>query len=162
MMKFRLIIAGITAAAGLALAGFAQPANTAVKCLIQMTNYSGEGAYIVVSLLDEEGEYQQTLQVLGTDSEWYSEIPEWWQFYGKYRPDIDGISGATLSGGERSVSVLQIPSDKIDAGYQLRFETSVEDQEYYADDLQFELTSENLKSKKEGKGFIRYIRMLPQ
>jgi len=57
---------------------------------------------------------------------------------------------------------LQIPSDKIDKGYSLRFETSVEDNEYYKDDIEFKLTTENLKSKQEGKGFIRYIRMLPK
>lgn len=133
-----------------------------VKCLIQMTNYTGEGAYIVVSLLDASGAYEETLYVRGEDPEWYSEIPEWWKFYGKYRPNIDAISGATISGGERAICVLQIPASKIDAGYRLRFETSVEDQEYYSDDLEFPLTTTNLKSKQEGHGFIRYVRMLPQ
>lgn len=147
---------------GLLFTAFAPYQTKTVKCLIQMTNYSGEGAYVVVSLLKPDGEYEETLYVQGKDSEWYSEIPEWWQFYGKYRPNIDGISGETISGGERTVTVLQIPEDKIDKGYSIRFETSVEDQEYYMDDIQFELTSENLKSKKEGKGFIRYVRMLAQ
>jgi hypothetical protein len=100
--------------------------------------------------------------VQGKDSEWYSEIPEWWKFYGKYRPNIDAISGATISGGGRAVRLLQIPVDKIDKGYSLRFETAVEDQKYYKDDIQFELTTENLKSKKDGKGFIRYVKMLAQ
>lgn len=147
---------------GLLLSAFTTATTKPVKCLIQMTNYSGEGAYVVVSLLDPTGAYQETLYVQGEDSEWYSEITAWWQFYGKHRPNIDAISGATISGGERTVTVLQIPEDKIDKGYSLRFETSVEDQEYYEDDIQFELTSENLKAKKEGKGFIRYVRMLPQ
>ncbi|WP_031426629.1 DUF2271 domain-containing protein [Flavimarina sp. Hel_I_48] len=147
---------------GFLIVGFTAADKKTVKCLIQMTNYEGEGAYMVVSLLNPEGEYEETLYVQGTDDEWYSEITEWWQFYSKESSNIDGISGATVSGGERSVSVLQIPVDKIDKGYQLRFETSVEDKKYYKDDLQFELTSENLKSKKEGKGFIRYVRMLAQ
>ncbi|MCM4172332.1 DUF2271 domain-containing protein [Arenibacter sp. TNZ] len=148
--------------AGLLLTAFTTTENKAIKCLIQMTNYTGEGAYVIVSLMNPSGEYEETLYVQGKDSEWFSEIPEWWKFYGKYRPNIDAISGATISGGERTVTVLQIPEDKIDKGYSLRFETSVEDQKYYAADIQFELTSENLKSKKEGKGFIRYVKMLPQ
>ncbi len=147
---------------GFLIAGFTTAEKKPVKCMIQMTNYTGEGAYIVVSLMDPKGEYVETLQVLGKDSEWYSDITEWWKFYGKRRPNIDAISGETISGGERSVSVLQIPVDKIDKGYSLRFETSVEDQKYYKDDLQFPLTTENLKSKQEGKGFIRYVRMLLQ
>ncbi|WP_340066797.1 DUF2271 domain-containing protein [Ascidiimonas aurantiaca] len=147
----------------LSLLAFTQPAEkTTVKCMVQMINYTGEGAYIVISLINPEGEYEETLYVLGKDPEWYSDITEWWKFYGKRRPDIDAISGETIAGGERSVSVIKIPSDKIDAGYRLRFETAVEDQEYYESDIEFELTSENLKSKLEGKGWIRYVRMIPQ
>jgi hypothetical protein len=157
---FKIIPAMVLA--GFLLMAFTTTENKAVKCLIQMTNYTGEGAYVIVSLLNPSGDYEETLYVQGKDSEWYSEIPEWWKFYGKYRPNIDTISSATISGGERTVTVLQIPADKIDKGYSLRFETSVEDQDYYAADIQFELTAENLKPKKEGKGFIRYIRMLPQ
>ncbi|TVZ13977.1 DUF2271 domain-containing protein [Maribacter sp. MAR_2009_72] len=147
---------------GSLLTAFTKVDKQPVKCLIQLTNYSGEGAYIVVSIVNDKANYEETLYVIGKDSEWYSEITEWWKFYGKSRPNIDAISGETISGGERTLSVLQIPKDKIDNGYSIRFETSVEDKGYFADDIQFELTSENLKAKVEGKGFIRYVRMLPQ
>ncbi|WOI21812.1 DUF2271 domain-containing protein [Nonlabens ulvanivorans] len=139
---------------------FSEKAN--YKCMIQLKNYTGEGAYVVVSIIDNNGEYDQTLYVQGKDSEWYSEITEWWQFYGKRRPDIDAISGATVSGGERTISVLNIPVDKMDKGYRIRFETAVEDQEYHTSDIEFELTTENLKGKKDGSGFIRYVRLMPQ
>lgn len=149
----------------LGLVAFSQapPATINYKCLIQLTNYEGEGAYVVVSILDGEGKYVETLYVQGDDSEWYRDIEEWWKnLYGIKRPNIDAIVGETVTGGQRKMTVLQIPEDKIDAGYIIRFESAVEDQEYYADDVEFELTSENLKAKKEGKGFIRYVRMLPQ
>lgn len=136
--------------------------NTKYKCMIQMKNYDGEGAYVVISLLNPDGEYEKTLYVQGDDEEWYHDIDEWWKFQGKVRSDIDAITGATISGGKRAISVIEIPNDKIDKGYKLRFESAVEDQEYYADDVQFELTSENVKGKIEGKGFIRYIRIIPQ
>ncbi|WP_074407135.1 MULTISPECIES: DUF2271 domain-containing protein [Aquimarina] len=132
------------------------------KCMIQMTNYTGEGAYIVISLLDPNGNYEKTLFVQGDDEEWYHDITDWWKFYGKKRQDIDAITGATVSGGGRSINIIEIENDKIDSGYKIRFETAVEDQEYYKDDVEFELTSETVKSKIEGKGFIRYIRMMPQ
>ncbi len=130
--------------------------------MVQLVNYTGEGAYIITSLINPEGEYEKTLYVQGKDTEWYSDITEWWQFYGKHRPDIDAISGETIAGGERSIIVLQIPTEKIDQGYSIRFETSVEDQAYHIKDVQFELTSQNIKSKVEGNGFIRYVRMMPQ
>ncbi|WP_339614654.1 DUF2271 domain-containing protein [uncultured Winogradskyella sp.] len=138
-----------------------KPTST-YKCMIQMTNYTGEGAYIVVSLLNAEGDYEKTLYIQGDDDEWYFDITEWWNFQGKERTDIDAITGATINGGERAISIIQIEDSKLDKGYKIRFETAVEDQEYFADDVQFELTSESVKSKVEGKGFIRYIRLMPQ
>ena len=142
--------------------GFKSTTTLTYKCMIQMTNYTGEGAYVVVSLLNTEGTYEETLYVQGDDDEWYFDITEWWNFYGKKRTDLDAITGATVGGGERSISILRIGESKIDKGYRIRFESAVEDQEYYKDDVEFELTSEALQSKFEGKGFIRYIRLMPQ
>jgi len=130
--------------------------------MIQMSNYTGEGAYVVISLLNPEGNYEKTLYVQGDDDEWYHDLSEWWGFQGKVRANLDAITGATISGGARSICVLEIDNDKIDKGYKIRFESSVEDQDYHVSDVEFELTSESLKSKKEGKGFIRYVRMMPQ
>jgi len=130
--------------------------------MIQMKNYTGEGAYVAVSLLNPNGEYVKTLYVQGDDDEWYHDITEWWNFQGKIHAEIDAITGATISGGNRAISILNIGNDKIDKGYKIRFESAVEDKEYYKDDVEFELTSQSVKSKTEGKGFIRYIRMIPQ
>lgn len=127
-----------------------------------MTNYSGEGAYIVISLIDPQGNYEKTLYVQGDDPEWYNTLEEWWKkLQGKKRSNIDAITGATISGGGRNITVIDIEDSKIDTGYKIRFETAVEDQEYHAQDVEFELTSETVKAKKEGSGFIRYVRMMP-
>ena len=134
--------------------------TTSVKCMIQMSNYEGEGAYIIISLINQNDNYEKTLYIQGNDPEWYSEIYEWWEFYGSIRSDISAISGATISGGERKISILNIPNSKIDNGYSIRFETAVEDQKYYTKDIQFKLNSANIKSEFEGNGYIRYIRMM--
>ncbi len=144
--------------------GFKNPSikTSSYKCMIQMMNYSGEGAYISISLLNPEGVYEKTLFVQGDDDEWYSDITEWWKFHGKVRADIDAITGATIGGGERTVSIIEIDDDKINAGYKIRFESAVEDQAYYKDDVEFKLTSASVNSKVEGHGFVRYVRMMPQ
>jgi len=138
------------------------PTSTSYKCMIQMKNYSGEGAYVIISLLNPKGAYEKTLYVQGADDEWYFDIREWWSFYGKKRTNIDAITGATISGGERRITVIDIPDAALNKGYKLRFETAVEDQKYHKDDVELELTSATVQSKIEGKGFIRYIRMMPQ
>lgn len=145
----------------LVLASFTANDSVKYKCMIQMTNYTGEGAYVVISLIDPQGEYEKTLYVQGDDSEWFNTIEAWWKFYGKKRHNVDAITGATIAGGGRSISVIDIDPTKIDSGYSIRFETAVEDQEYYKTDVEFPLTTENIKGKHEGTGFIRYIRMMP-
>lgn len=132
------------------------------KCMIQMTNYEGEGAYVVISLINPKGDYEKTLYVQGDNSEWYHELTSWWKFYGKKRTGLDGITGSTIGGGERSMTMIQIDAAKIDKGYKLRFESAVEAKNYYTQDVEFSLTSANLQGKFNGKGFIRYVRMLPQ
>tara|TARA_Y100000385_G_C13104802_1_gene646859 strand:- start:1999 stop:2382 length:384 start_codon:yes stop_codon:yes gene_type:complete len=127
-----------------------------------MTNYEGEGAYIVVSLINPKGQYEKTVYVQGDDSEWYYEMTNWWKFYGKKRTKLDGITGSTISGGERSMVVLQIDATTINKGYKLRFESAVEAKNYHKQDVEFSLTTANLQKKYNGKGFIRYVRMLPQ
>ncbi|AEH00724.1 DUF2271 domain-containing protein [Lacinutrix sp. 5H-3-7-4] len=160
MKNFKLIFS--LAILSLALFSFSTIApSTKYKCMVQMTNYTGEGAYIAISLINPEGEYEKTLYVQGDDEEWYHDITQWWKFQGKVRTDIDALTGATISGGERAISVIEIEDSKIDSGYSIRFETAVEDQEYYTKDVEFLLTSESVKSKKEGTGFIRYIRLMP-
>lgn len=162
-MKKRIFNISFFAALILTMLSFKALTETvSYKCMIQLTNYTGEGAYVVASVLDADDTYVETLYVQGDDNEWYRDIEEWWKnVYGVRRPEIDAIVGETVTGGQRKMTVLKIPVDKIDAGYKIRFESAVEDQEYYKDDVEFELTSENLNSKKEGKGFIRYVRIIP-
>ncbi|MBP1838465.1 DUF2271 domain-containing protein [Formosa algae] len=163
MRKFSIIkILSVLALMAFSFYSF-KPAEAAskYKCMVQMTNYTGEGAYVVISLINPKGEYEKTLYMQGDDDEWYNDLTSWFDFYGKKRNNIDAITGATVAGGQRSINVIEIDDSKIDTGYRIRFESAVEDQEYYEKDVEFELTSASVKSKVEGKGFIRYIRMIP-
>lgn len=143
---------------------FSQNTNTGTtkyKCMVQMTNYMGRGAYLVISIVDSKGAYDKTLYVLGADDEWYPDIKEWYKAYSKKPTDISAITGASVNGGDRSVNVIEIENAKINAGYKLRFETAVEAKEYYVKDLEIPLTSESLKARTDGTGYIRYVRFTP-
>lgn len=139
----------------------AQPAKTKYKCLVQMINYEGENAYVITSLMDPKGNYQSTLHIHGDDDEWYHEISEWWDFFGKKKRNIDGITGATVGGGERNVFLFEVDETILDQGYKIRFETSVEDQKYHTKDLEIPLNSEITQAKMLGTGYIRYVRIMP-
>ncbi|TDQ06612.1 DUF2271 domain-containing protein [Pedobacter metabolipauper] len=127
------------------------------KCMIQMTNYTGEGAYLVISLINSKGAYEKTLSVLGPDKQWYKTIKEWNKFYLK-QPNVSAVTGASVTGGDRAVRVIEIDKSKINAGYKLRFESAVEDKAYHVKDLEIPLTTESLSAKSDGTGYIRYVR----
>ena len=160
MMKKLIVILSITPLFFLFCSYIINENTNKYKCLIQMKNYSGEGAYIVISVINPEGNYDKTIYVQGDDPEWYYEITSWWKFYGKKRSNIDAISGETLAGGERSMKVISIDKTKFNAGYKLRFESAVESDDYFEKDIEFELVESNFQTKHSGKGFIRYIRFI--
>nr|WP_294794832.1 DUF2271 domain-containing protein [uncultured Mucilaginibacter sp.] len=132
--------------------------TTKYKCMIQMTNYMGDGAYIVISLVDSKGAYEKTLYVLGSDKKWYKTIKEWNKFYLKKPSAVNAITGASVTGGDRAVNVIEIDNAKINAGYKLRFESAVEDKAYNVKDVEIPLTTEALGAKTDGTGYIRYVR----
>lgn len=142
----------------LALPSLALAQSTKYKCMIQMTNYLGDGAYIVVSLINKENAYDKTLYVLGADRKWYSSLKEWYKASKKKPVTVSATTGASVSGGDRSVVTLEFDKAKINAGYKLRFESAVEDKEYHVKDLEMPLTTESLAAKNEGTGYIRYVR----
>lgn len=142
----------------------AQSVGGEYKCLIQLKNYEGKAAYVIVSLVDSDDEYVETLRVLGDDHEWYPDILTWHEFRKKKRhqPRLDGVTGATIGSGERSVVAFSIDRKFIDKGYNLRFETAVEDKKYHSKDVIVQLTSDQLKiGKYDGKdGYIRQVRLI--
>jgi hypothetical protein len=128
------------------------------KCMLQMSNYVGEGAYIVVSLINPKGSYEKTLYVMGDDKKWHKTIKEWHKFQSKKKENISAKTGASVTGGDRSITTIEIEDSKINKGYKLRFESAVEDNKYYVIDAEIPLTTEGLAAKTDGKGYIRYVR----
>ncbi len=131
-----------------------------VKCMIQLTNYGGEAAYLTVSLLDAEDNYVQTLYVSGFEEEWYPDLTSWYTFYDDDWESIDGITGASIQSGSRKITSLMIPSDKVGPGYKIRFETAVEDQRYYPKDVEISLDGGITNKTVEGSGYIRLVKMI--
>lgn len=154
---FRIVLAG--ALLLFPVNSFSQTSK--YKCMVQMSSYMGDGAYIVVSLIDSKGTYEKTLYVMGEDKKWYNSLKEWYKFYSK-KPNVNAKTGASISGGDRSITTFEIEDSKINKGYKLRFESAVEDQKYHMNDVEIPLTTEALAEKTEGKGYIKYVRLSKQ
>lgn len=130
------------------------------KCMLQLINYSGEGAYIVVSIIDQKNDYKKTLKVIGDDDEWYPDISKWYPYYLKNPKEMDGITGATISGGERTIFSFDIDEKYFDGNHNLRFETAVEDQKYEFDDLNLNLKKTSITGQHSGSAYIRYVKII--
>ena len=142
---------------GFTLISFAQ--NTKYKCMLQLTNYKGLEAYVVVSLIDAKGNYEKTLYMMGPDKQWYNGFKEWDKFNKKKKENLNGITGASIAAGDRSLTTFTIDDSKLNKGYKLRFESAVEDKDYFVTDVEIPLTTDALTQKTEGTGFIRYVKL---
>ncbi|WP_373553857.1 DUF2271 domain-containing protein [Haliscomenobacter sp.] len=134
--------------------------QVSLKCLIQLTNYTGEGAYAVVSLIDSKGKYKKTLQVFGKESRWYDDIVSWYKFHTTQKEQLDGISGASITVGTRKVFSLSLDDAYFNKGYRLRFETAVENQDYKEKDVEMDFSEANVGKTVEGTGYIRYVKLI--
>lgn len=134
-------------------------AQNKYKCMVQMTNYKGEAAYIVVSLIDPEGKYEKTLYMMGDDDEWYDSLKSWFDFFSKKKTSIDAVTGASITGGDRKTITLDLDDSKLDKGYTIRFESAVEDQKYHIIDAQVPFSSDKISAKTEGRGYVRYVKL---
>ena len=159
-MQKRLLKFGLSVLAVFQLVAFTAPPSKNYKCMLQLVNYQGEGAYIIVSVLDAEGQYQETLRVIGKDAQWYPDLKEWYAYFTASKQAVDGLSGATISGGERTVFSFNLNEKYMDSNHILRIETAVEDQEYHIDDVKLPIISDAFSGKVEGSGYVRYIKLL--
>lgn len=133
--------------------------STKYKCMLQLTNYKGLEAYVVVSLIDAKGNYEKTMYVMGDDKQWYNGFKEWHKSMSKKNEKLNAVTGASVAAGDRSIATFTIDESKMNKGYKLRFETAVEDQEYYSTDAEIPLTTDAITQKTAGKGYIRYVKL---
>lgn len=138
---------------------FANAQTSKYKCMLQMTNYTGEKAYITVSLINPKGQYEKTLYVMGPDKKWYDTLKEWHKFESKKKTKLNAVTGASIAGGDRSITTFEIEDKYLNKGYKIRFESAVEDQKYYVTDAEIALTTAEITAKTEGKGYIRYVKL---
>ena len=139
-----------------------------LKCKIEMIEYRGEGAYVAVSLMDENNKYIKTLHVLGEDKTWFFDMRLFWANLKRngliednaYYAHVDGITGPTIGGGKNLVVPLLLNKSEIGKGNKILFETAIEDKGYFRSDLTFELTEKSLNETFEGTGFIKTLRTL--
>ena len=91
-------------AISLALAGMAaMPAigqAREINLSTTLKDYRGNEAYLAIYVTDAQGAYQRTLWVAGKKAKYYKHLRDWVQGGGSKPAEFDGLTGASVGGGE--------------------------------------------------------------
>ncbi|PCH98072.1 MAG: Tat pathway signal protein [Gammaproteobacteria bacterium] len=121
----------------------------------QLQSYRGDGAYLAIYLTNAKGQYQETLWVAGQKSKYYKHLTGWARASGLRASEYDGLTGASVSSGKTLTVTLDLADAYIDAGFQLKVDTSVEDMRDNRNDVVMPLTTEGAGKISAGRGYVK-------
>lgn len=146
------IFTGACLAGALALPGlvYARP----VVLTTQLQNYGGNGAYLALYLTDAAGKYVKTLWVAGKKAKYYKHMSAWARGSGLNAREFDGVSGASVGSGKSLKVTVELADTLIDAGYEIRIDSAVEDGRDYPVEARVALTRAGAGKPVKGRGYI--------
>lgn len=148
-----------TTALCLSLAIMAPPALAReVMITTEMKSYSGEGAYLALYMTDAQGAYQGTLWVSGGKTKYWRHLSDWYRATGGAPAGIDAITGASVGSGRTLTVTVDLADALIDAGYQIRVDSAVEDDADRPAEIVAPLTTAGKGQPVSGKGYVRSLR----
>ena len=143
----------LSLASVLALSGAAQARELTLTS--ELKNYRGNEAYLAFYLTDADGQYQSTLWVAGKKAKYYKHLRDWARGSGLDPSEYDGISGASATGGSTLSVTVQVDDALLDAGYQIRVDSAVEDQRDNRAEVTVPLTTAGAGKPVAGRGYIQ-------
>jgi len=121
-----------------------------------LVQYSGHAAYLAVYLTNPDGSYNSTLWVSGQKSKYYGHLGGWARAASSAGSlNLDGITGASVGGGQTLTVHASLADTLLDAGYQIHIDTAAENGGQYADDAVIALTS--TPATAAGTGYVNTI-----
>lgn len=121
-----------------------------------LVQYSGHPAYLAVYLANPDGSYNSTLWVSGQKSKYFGDLRGWARAASSAGSlNLDGITGASVGGGQTLTVHANLADTLLDAGYQIHVDTAVENGGQYADDAVIPLTS--TPATATGTGYVNTI-----
>ena len=151
---FSKIIAGCGIALSLAL----MPRAAAARPVTLSTTLDGFGgaAYVALYLTDAEGHFQSTLWVSGYQSQYYNHLRSWNRSHNAF---YDGVTGASVGAGRTLKVNADIADALIDAGYQIRIDTAVENYGEKSPDIIVPLGQDSVGKTLPGKSYVKSFRL---
>jgi hypothetical protein len=147
-MKKLAVALGLTAA--IALPALAEAKTVTLTTTLK--SYGGNGAYLAIYLTDAQGKFHSTLRVAGRKAKYFSHLRDWSR---GERRNVDGVTGASVGSGQSLKVSVNVADALIDAGYQIRIDSSVEDGNDFAADVVVPLAAANAGKPVAGKGYVK-------
>lgn len=147
------LAASLSLAIAIALPGLGQARP--VTLTTQLQNYGGNGAYLAFYVTDAAGQYKKTLWVSGTKAKYYRNLRDWARGSGLKASEFDGVSGASVGSGRTLKVTVELADALIDAGYEIRVDSAVEDQRDNPADVRAPLTTSGAGKPVAGRGYIK-------
>lgn len=150
MRPYYTLPLGLVAAIALPTLAIAKP----VTVTAQFADYGGYGAYAAVYVTDAQGKVVQTLHVAGKKAKYYRHLSGWAR---GASGSVDGLTGASIGSGGTLTVTADIADAMLDAGYQVRIDTSVEDGNDYAADAAAPLAAASAGKPVAGHGYVQSL-----
>lgn len=120
----------------------------------QVARYRGPGAYLAIYVTDASGAYQSTLWVAGGRVKYYRHLRDWVRGISAAGGSIDGITGASVGSGQTLTINASIADALIDAGYQVRVDSAVENGGEYSAEIVVPLAQASSGVPVSGPGYV--------
>lgn len=142
-------------ASALALPGLVQAKP--ITLTTQLKNYGGDGAYLAFYVTDAKGQYQKTLWVSGKKAKYYKNLRDWARGSGLKSSEFDGVTGASVGSGRTLKVTVELADALIDAGYEIRVDSAVEDGRDNPADVRTPLTTAGAGKPSAGRGYVQSL-----
>lgn len=149
-MNKTLLSLALAGAAAAPLLAQAQPLTLTLDTTLK--EYRGKGAYLAIYLTDADGQYQKTLWVAGKKAKYYRHLRDWTRGVGAQRGEYDGLTGASVGSGENLTVDVELEEALLDAGYEIRIDSAVEDKRDNRAEVRLPLTRE--PGETSGSGYV--------
>ncbi len=126
-----------------------------VTLTTQLKGYGGNGAYLAIYVTDAAGKYQKTLWVSGKKSKYYKNLRDWARGSGMKASEFDGVSGASVGSGRALKVTVELADALIDAGYEIRVDSAVEDGRDNPAEVRVPLTKAGAGKSATGRGYVQ-------
>lgn len=123
-----------------------------------LNSYRGNGAYLAIYLTDAQGRVHSTLHLAAPKAKYHKHLRDWSRGSAASRRPIDGVTGASVGSGQTLKVSVDVADALVDAGYQIRIDSAVEDGRDNPSEIIAPLNKAAAAMPVGGKGYVNSFR----